>query len=112
MYRFPVIELRGREGKNDRIARLEPDYIDGRWYWPERLAKTRKNGQHYDMVQEFKNEEFLAWPFSRHPDVLDAKSRILDPVLGATFPKPQEFAAADRYDEGDWDSPRTSPWAA
>ena len=102
-YRFPIIELRGRENKDDRIPRLEPDYRAGRWYWPETLIKRRlaEGGQTYDLVDEMRREEYNAYPFGRHPDFLDAMSRIKDPALEVVWPKPTERPATDLYDDED-----------
>lgn len=111
MYRFPIVELRGRMDKMDRIPLMEPDYVAGRWYWPEVLLKLDKNGQQYDLVQKFRDEEFLLFPFGAQHDYLDAMSRIYDPALNVVWPKPEDFASADRYDEDDGAS-KGSEWAA
>ena len=108
-YRFTVIPLRGRESKDDRIPRLEPSYAERRWYWPEKLLKTRAETGQFDLVQEFLHEEYLAYPYGRHPDMLDAMSRILDPDLLVTWPKPEDFSTADLYEDAE---PRGSAWAA
>ena len=110
-YRFTIVPLRGREDKNQRIQLMEPAYRDGRWWWPKSLPKTRSTGEQYELVAEFRDQEFLAWPFGRHPDMLDAMSRIEDKALGVVWPKPRETGERDRYWE-DGPAGEASPWAA
>lgn len=111
MYRFPVIELRGRESKFERIPLLEPDFAAGRWYWPELLMKRSVTGEEYDLVRTVRDNEFLTFPFGAENDFLDALSRIKDPALGIVWPEPQETSAADRYDLDDWGGKEVSAWA-
>jgi hypothetical protein len=40
-----------------------------------------------DYVRAFIDDEFTAFPVSTHDDMLDCRARILDPALGAKFPK-------------------------
>ena len=84
-YRFEITPLGGNMAKNARIERLQPIFEQKRFYIPEKLIKSGKNGQR-DLTQEFINEEYLEYPLPRHDDMLDCISRIKDPDLEATFP--------------------------
>jgi phage terminase large subunit-like protein len=86
-YRFPIIELGGSMPKEDRIKMLIPVYEQKRFYSPKRLMFVDTEGVTRDYVQLFMTDEFLAFPVSVHDDMLDCEARILDPNLGAEFPK-------------------------
>lgn len=79
---FNIQELGGNKlSKEDRIARLMPAFEQGRVYLPPRLEFTDKEGNVVDLVHTFIYEEYFDFPFSKHDDLLDAASRIEDPVL-------------------------------
>lgn len=86
-YRFNITELGGSIPKEDRIKKLIPIYEQGRFYMPERLPFIDYEGRTQDFVQLFLTNEYLAFPVCVHDDMLDCKARILDPTLGAEFPK-------------------------
>jgi predicted phage terminase large subunit-like protein len=86
-YRFTITELGGSLAKEDRIKKLIPVYEQGRMYMPERLMFVDYEGIARDFVQIFTSDEFRAFPVCVHDDMLDCEARILDPVLGAEFPK-------------------------
>lgn len=87
-YRFEITPLGGRLAKNDRIRRLIPWFEQGRIYLPPSLSKTNYEGKSVDLVQAFKNEEYLAFPVGQHDDMLDALARFLDYDLPIAFPMP------------------------
>lgn len=86
-YRFPIIELGGSIPKNDRIKAMIPLFEQGRVYLPERCVRSNYEGVTEDLVQVFINDEYLAFPFAAHDDMLDCMARILDEKLGANFPR-------------------------
>jgi phage terminase large subunit-like protein len=88
-YRFEIVELGGSLAKEDRIKKLIPVYEQGRFYSPERQSFVDYEGRNRDYVQLFTDNEFLAFPVCVHDDMLDCRARILDPTLGAEFPKIQ-----------------------
>lgn len=85
-YRFPIIELGGSMPKNDRIRRLIPIFEQGRFFVPSVLLFKDSEHKHRDFVQEFVNDEYMAFPVSGHDDMLDCMSRIVEPELNAVFP--------------------------
>lgn len=87
-YRFDITPLGGPMPKKDRIRRLVPEFEQGRMLLPHRLPFVDAEGKRRDLAQEFVDEEYLAFPVSRHDDMLDCLARILDPDLGAEFPDP------------------------
>ena len=87
-YRFPITPLGGAMPKNDRIRRLVPLFEQGRFYLPSTLPVVTGNRSR-DLVREFIEEEFVAFPVATHDDMLDCASRILDPAFHASFPVPQ-----------------------
>lgn len=92
-YRFNIRELGGTMAKEDRIKMLVPVYEQGRFYSPERLTFIDYEQRVVDYVRLFIDEEYTAFPVAVHDDMMDCEARILDPMLGATFPmieKPQQ----------------------
>jgi phage terminase large subunit-like protein len=84
---FNILELGGNKlSKEDRIARMIPLFEQGRVYLPEQLPFEDKEGKEMDLVQVFKDEEYLRFPFSQHDDMLDAASRIEDKALEVSKP--------------------------
>jgi phage terminase large subunit-like protein len=99
-YRFPILELGGTMAKEDRIKRLIPICEQGRLYFPEAMPFVDYEGQSRDFVQQFITDEFAAFPVCVHDDMLDCLARMLDPALGATFPKAQPPKPARGYGGG------------
>ena len=88
-YRFEIVELGGTMPKEDRIRRLVPVYEQGRFYTPRRMVFVDYENSTRDYIQLFEREEYGAFPVLTHDDMLDCRSRILDPELGAKFPRAQ-----------------------
>jgi phage terminase large subunit-like protein len=86
-YRFQIIELGGGLAKEDRIKKLIPIYEQFRFYSPEKQSYVDYEGRNRDYIQDFTDDEYLAFPVCVHDDMLDCRARILDPALGAEFPK-------------------------
>ncbi len=86
-YRFSIIPLGGATSKNDRIKGLIPVFETGRFYLPWRCRFLDCEGRERDLAQEFLDDEYLAFPVAPHDDMFDCMARILDPALGAVFPR-------------------------
>lgn len=101
-YRFLITELGGSVPKEDRIKKLIPVFEQRRLYLPKRLSFVDYEGTTRDFVQMFLDDEYLAFPVCTHDDMLDDLARILDPVLGADFPKaaPPQLKPAYNYGSG------------
>lgn len=79
-YRFEITPLGGNIPKLDRIEdSLGPLFEQGRIYLPETLLYVNSDGKDRDLVQDFINDEYLAFPISSHDDMLDCLARIGDP---------------------------------
>lgn len=89
-YRFNIIELGGSLAKEDRIQKLVPICEQHRFWMPRTLGFINFEGRRVDYVKDFIDDEYLAFPVSGHDDMLDCRARILDPALGASFPKLQK----------------------
>jgi phage terminase large subunit-like protein len=85
-YRFAITELGGLMAKNDRIRRLIPWFEQGRLFLPPILNKTNYEGRTVDLVNSFKNDEYLPFPVGTHDDMLDALARVLDDNLPVCWP--------------------------
>lgn len=88
-YHFPMFEVGGTMKKEARIERLVPDMQNGRWYFPQSLLYVDIEGRRFDLVQEILTAEMPTFPRARFDDMLDALSRIYEPVLSMVFPKPK-----------------------
>jgi hypothetical protein len=85
-YRFEITELGGIMAKNDRIRRLIPWFEQGRLFLPPILNKTNYEGRTVDLINSFKNDEYLPFPVGTHDDMLDALARCLDDNLPVCWP--------------------------
>lgn len=86
-YRFVVREVGGATAKVDRIRRLIPLFEMNRVWLPMELDYTDTNGKVQELVKQFIEQEFLAFPVGRHDDMLDALARIAEPTLDTPWPK-------------------------
>lgn len=107
-YRFRITPLGGSMPKNDRIRRLIPDFEQGRWYLPETLHRTNYEKITRDLVVDFIEQEYKAFPVANHDDMLDALSRVYEDDMKLVWPQ----ITTDKRD--DYGSRRSgySPWAA
>jgi predicted phage terminase large subunit-like protein len=110
-YHFNVVALGGKLAKNDRIKQLIPVFEQGRFYLPESRFYTDYEGKTQDLIESFLSEEYDAFPVPVHDDVLDDIARILDPELGAIWPRIYEEEKHDRYSRNVRQSGGSS-WAA
>jgi predicted phage terminase large subunit-like protein len=78
-YRFKITPVGGQVAKPDRIKRLTPIFEQGRAWFPHTLHLTNYEGETRDMVRDFVEEEFAAFPVGLHDDMLDALARIAEP---------------------------------
>lgn len=85
-YRFNISPVGGPMPKNDRIRKLIPSYSEGRWYIPRKLPFIDRTNNVRDLVKEYIEEEFEAFPVGVHDDILDCQARILDEDIKAVFP--------------------------
>jgi len=107
-YRFQITELGGPMPKNDRIRRLIPDFEQGRWYLPESLTRTNYEKLTRDLVFDFVEQEYKAFPVASHDDMLDALARIYEDDLKLVWPQ----ITTERRDDYGSSGPGYSPWAA
>lgn len=94
-YRFAITELGGAVPKEDRIKKLIPVFEQSRMWLPQRLSAVDYEGTNQDIVQRFKDDEYLSFPVCIHDDMLDCMARILDPAFNAEFPKTQKKLEPD-----------------
>jgi hypothetical protein len=86
-YRFEITELGGAMPKADRIRRLIPWFEKGNIFLPPILNKTNYEGRSVDLVNSFRNDEYLPFPVGTHDDMLDALARFLDEDLPIQWPR-------------------------
>ncbi len=78
-YRFDIVELGGSLRKEDRIRRLIPIFAAKRMWLPETLYRTSLvTKEPVDIIDRFKEEEYLRFPVAPFDDFFDMMSRLLD----------------------------------
>lgn len=91
-YRFVITAVAGSMPKNDRIRRLVPYFEQGRIYLPQYgIVRTNYEGRAVNIVDEFIEREYRAFPVVTHDDQLDCLSRICD--LDIIYPDPDYSTA-------------------
>lgn len=89
-YRFNITQVGGRTPKPDRIKRLIPRFEQGRILLPRKLHYTDHQGVTRDLVRDFIEEEFKAFPVPLHDDMMDSLARIEEPDLQLVWPEGRE----------------------
>lgn len=79
-YRFKIVKVGGRVRKEERIKRLVPLFENRRIILPRSFHITTADKETKDMVHEFVENEYLAFPVPVHDDMLDGMARITEPV--------------------------------
>jgi len=82
--RFPITELGGKLSKVERVDKFVPTFSNRKFYMPESLDYVDFEGRNHDLIDELKYE-MINFPRG-HDDCIDAISRIVDPLLGVSFP--------------------------
>ncbi len=77
-YRFKIHKVAGIKSKADRIKRLIPLFEAHRVILPHQFFVTTMEHETKDMIHEFVENEYMAFPVPVHDDMLDALSRICD----------------------------------
>lgn len=85
-YHFDITQLGGGMPKDDRIKGMVPHFQFGRVFIPIQHNFVDVEGRTQDLTRLIK-DEYKAFPASIFKDLLDCLARILDPDLGAVFPK-------------------------
>ena len=88
-YDFQITEVAGKTPKPDRIRRLVPKFEQGGIILPRSLHYTDYTGKTRDLIADFINEEYKAFPVPVHDDMLDGLARLYEPKLPLKWPKPK-----------------------
>lgn len=86
-YRFHIRPIGGPVPKVDRIRALVPIFEQGRIYIPDTCVKVNYQKQGEDLTKVFINDEYNAFPYCFHDDMLDCLARCLDPEFTGVFPQ-------------------------
>lgn len=109
-YRFDIVKVAGRTPKPDRIKRLVPLFEQSRVYLPPELNYTDYEGTVRDLVRDFVETEYKAFPVPLHDDMLDALSRIEEPGLELIWPKARPTQTAREVAQSHWSGGREQAW--
>lgn len=105
-YRFDVTPVHSQVSKNDRIRGLVPWFEQGRIYLPRKLVKVNYEGQQYDFVDRFINEEYRVFPLPIHDDMLDCLAWAASDKVELETPNEEQ------HDASDWLPSGSGGWAA
>lgn len=105
-FRFRIQKVHQSVAKADRIRWLEPEFKDGRLYFPARLFYRAVDGIEHDLTLEFLEDEYALYAgagSTRHDDMLDCLANIKHPDVAKqlTFPKTAESRATVGSRDGD-----------
>lgn len=89
-YRFDIVPVGGEVAKEGRIKRLVPLFEDRRVWFPVSMNRTNASGEMRELVDDFIEQEYLAFPVATHDDMLDALARIEEPDLSLIWPRQAE----------------------
>ena len=92
LYKFNITPLGGSMNKNLRIVRLVPHFENGyvsvqdggdgiaksRIILPTSCNRKDYEGRMRDLVKDFINDEYIAFPVLKHDDMMDGLARIVD----------------------------------
>lgn len=85
-YRFKIKKVGGKTAKPERIKRLVPLFEAHRIYLPSSFHITTVDGETKDMVHDFVEHEYKAFPVPLHDDGLDSLARIAEPDMPLKWP--------------------------
>lgn len=95
-YRFRVKEVGGITPKNDRIRRLVPWFENGLLWFPQHVWYER-DGKRVDLLAEFFDTEYAAFPYGAFDDGLDGLSRLGEPKMPLPWPKEDEVPMLESF---------------
>lgn len=91
-YRFRITEVGGQVQKEARIRRMIPWFEGGRIWLPYEMVRTAIDGSQYDVVKDFIDQEYSAFPVSVHDDAFDCLSRLAEPNIDLPWPDEEDDA--------------------
>jgi phage terminase large subunit-like protein len=98
-YHFQILPLGGKLSKQDRIAKLIPDFQNSKIFLPYELHYIDYENKKQDLTKVFVDEEYLTFPTPKHDDMLDCLARIKDQDLMVTFPLKDEWTDYEEWDD-------------
>ena len=94
-YRFKITEVGGQVQKEARIRRLIPWFEQGRIWFPKAgLIRNVAPGVEEDIVKNFIEQEYAAFPVGKNDDSFDNLARLAEPSLTLPWPKAQDEQGA------------------
>lgn len=100
-YRFKITEVGGSTKKEDRIRRLVPRFEHGTIYLPGTIQYTDTQGKAHDLIKEFIEQEYAAFPVARTDDMFDSLARLEEPTLTLPYPSPDDPVSDDTFEPAD-----------
>lgn len=86
-YWFSIIPLGGNMSKEDRIRRLVPLFEQGRVFFPASCLRRNHEGAMSDLTLAFVEQEYNAFPFGSHDDMMDCLARITEESMSIVAPR-------------------------
>ena len=105
-WHFVIIAIGQKTAKEDRIGWLVPAFESSRIWFPHRLLRRAANGEIYDVVRDFFDQEYSVYPAAVHDDMLDSLANIFHPQCVPLMPFPVTPGAESYATE----NARTEAW--
>lgn len=96
LYEFEIQPLGGSMPKPLRILRLIPYFEQRRIILPTTCLQVDYQGHNRDLVRDFIEQEYLAFPVLKHDDMMDCLARLVDLEAAALIQKPAVLPAPTR----------------
>lgn len=96
LYEFDIYPLGGSMRKELRILRLVPLFEQGRIILPTTIIKHDHEGKARDLVQDFIEQEYVAFPVMKHDDMMDCLARLIDLEAADLIQKPSKQSPKGR----------------
>ena len=87
-----IVPIKETKNKNAEIEKLQPLYKEKRMWLPREIWYDDLKGERHNLVDEFVNQEYLAFPRLTHDDMFNCQAFIVNPdvlhneVMRMTFP--------------------------
>jgi len=101
-YRFPIVEIKSKLQKEERIRRLIAPMQSGQIWLPNDIFYKDARGLPVNFISVIIEQEMLLFPFAAHDDFLDAMSMLFD--INPIFPSLGTVERSMGYDYGAHDS--------
>lgn len=89
---FSITEINTKTPKPQRIEALATLFVKQRIIFPRTIPYKTVDGEYRDMITDFIEEEYKAYPFFVHDDMMDCLAYIMNPMIAWKIPTQKQEA--------------------